>query len=168
MPESTQDLNPSNVNTAQESSTETPPGSPEEFLSMAHDVNRISGEQHSSSEAAIVYTNPPAEVPPASQTGPVEQVLAILGRVPDTLSQLVGENPTVIAILVLALIAVPLLVLLLSLMAVIHVIPLLAPTLRLIGIGYSVWFIYHYLLFASGREELSALWEKLSGSVKPQ
>ncbi|MDE5080158.1 MAG: CAAD domain-containing protein [Trichodesmium sp. St18_bin1] len=35
-------------------------------------------------------------------------------------------------------------------------IPLLAPTFELIGIIYSIWFIYRYLLRASSRQELSA------------
>ncbi len=33
-------------------------------------------------------------------------------------------------------------------------IPLVAPTLELIGIGYSIWFISRYLLMASKRQEL--------------
>ncbi|WP_243903127.1 CAAD domain-containing protein, partial [Aetokthonos hydrillicola] len=34
-------------------------------------------------------------------------------------------------------------------------IPLVAPTFELIGIGYSVWFVYRYLLKASTRQELT-------------
>ncbi|PMB51703.1 hypothetical protein CEN39_13805 [Fischerella thermalis CCMEE 5201] len=34
-------------------------------------------------------------------------------------------------------------------------IPLVAPTFELIGIGYSAWFIYRYLLKASTRQELT-------------
>jgi len=34
-------------------------------------------------------------------------------------------------------------------------IPLVAPTFELIGIGYSAWFIYRYLLKASTRKELT-------------
>ncbi|MCP6759358.1 hypothetical protein BLD44_021320 [Mastigocladus laminosus UU774] len=35
-------------------------------------------------------------------------------------------------------------------------IPLVAPTFELIGIGYSAWFIYRYLLKASTRQELTS------------
>ncbi|MEB3219263.1 MAG: CAAD domain-containing protein [Nostocales cyanobacterium 94392] len=35
-------------------------------------------------------------------------------------------------------------------------IPLIAPTFELIGIGYSAWFIYRYLLKASTRNELTS------------
>ncbi len=34
-------------------------------------------------------------------------------------------------------------------------IPLVAPTFELIGIGYSAWFVYRYLLKASTRQELT-------------
>lgn len=34
-------------------------------------------------------------------------------------------------------------------------IPLVAPTFELIGIGYSAWFVYRYLLKASTRRELT-------------
>lgn len=36
-------------------------------------------------------------------------------------------------------------------------IPLVAPTFELIGLGYSVWFAYRYLLSAKNREELARL-----------
>lgn len=35
-------------------------------------------------------------------------------------------------------------------------VPLVAPTFELIGIGYSAWFIYRYLLKASTRNELTS------------
>ncbi len=35
-------------------------------------------------------------------------------------------------------------------------IPLVAPTFELIGIGYSAWFVYRYLLKASSRQELTS------------
>lgn len=36
-------------------------------------------------------------------------------------------------------------------------IPLIAPTFELIGLGYSAWFVYRYLLSAKNRQELSRL-----------
>jgi len=33
-------------------------------------------------------------------------------------------------------------------------IPLLSPTFELIGIGYTVWFVYRYLLRSSNRQQL--------------
>jgi len=47
-------------------------------------------------------------------------------------------------------------------------IPLLPKAFELVGLGYSTWFIYRYLLFKSSREELikdvEALKQKITGS----
>ncbi|MBV9385221.1 MAG: CAAD domain-containing protein [Chroococcidiopsidaceae cyanobacterium CP_BM_ER_R8_30] len=45
----------------------------------------------------------------------------------------------------------------LAVIDVLNDIPLLAPALKLIGIGYSFWFTNRYLLRASTRQELSQL-----------
>ncbi len=42
----------------------------------------------------------------------------------------------------------------LAILAAINEIPLLAPTFEMVGIGYSAWFLYRYVLKASTREEL--------------
>ena len=44
----------------------------------------------------------------------------------------------------------------LSVLDALNDIPLVAPTFELIGIGYSAWFIYRYLLKASTRNELTS------------
>lgn len=71
-------------------------------------------------------------------------------------------KPVVIAI-GLALAAILLLALITALLAVINLIPLLAPTLELIGFGCAAWFAYRYLLFAPNRQEFS---EELQGLRK--
>lgn len=43
-------------------------------------------------------------------------------------------------------------------------IPLLAPIFELVGMGYSVWFVYRYMLRASTRQEL---WSEING-IKTQ
>jgi hypothetical protein len=45
---------------------------------------------------------------------------------------------------------------LLAVLDALNDIPLVAPSFELIGIGYSVWFVYRYLLKASSRQELSS------------
>lgn len=42
----------------------------------------------------------------------------------------------------------------LAILGAINEIPLLAPTFEMVGIGYSAWFLYRYVLKASTREEL--------------
>ena len=44
----------------------------------------------------------------------------------------------------------------LSILDALNDIPLIAPTFELIGIGYSAWFVYRYLLKASTRSELTS------------
>ena len=43
----------------------------------------------------------------------------------------------------------------LAVLSAVNEIPLLAPTFELVGIGYTVWFVYRYLLQASTRKELT-------------
>lgn len=44
-------------------------------------------------------------------------------------------------------------------------IPLLAPVFELVGIGYTAWFVYRYLLKVETRKELGAEFEALKGQV---
>ncbi|MEB3357414.1 MAG: CAAD domain-containing protein [Synechococcales bacterium] len=43
----------------------------------------------------------------------------------------------------------------LAILGAINDVPLLAPSLELIGIGYVIWFVFRYLLKASTRSELA-------------
>ena len=43
----------------------------------------------------------------------------------------------------------------LAVLSAVNEIPLLAPTFELVGIGYTAWFVYRYLLQASTRKELT-------------
>ncbi|XP_042062755.1 protein CURVATURE THYLAKOID 1A, chloroplastic-like [Salvia splendens] len=47
-------------------------------------------------------------------------------------------------------------------------VPLLPKIMELVGLGYTVWFVYRYLLFKSSRKELSeeieSIKKKLSGT----
>lgn len=44
-------------------------------------------------------------------------------------------------------------------------IPLLAPVFELVGIGYTAWFVYRYLLKVETRKELGAELQSLKGQV---
>ncbi|MBD1809949.1 MAG: CAAD domain-containing protein [Symplocastrum torsivum CPER-KK1] len=44
-------------------------------------------------------------------------------------------------------------------------IPLIAPTLELIGLAYTTWFVYRYLLSAASRQELSQDFQNLKEQV---
>ncbi|GAB4178616.1 MAG: CAAD domain-containing protein [Coleofasciculaceae cyanobacterium] len=84
-----------------------------------------------------------------------ERVAAFLQTLPSYVTRFFIENKGplgTIGLIVLALISVKLI---LALLDAIDDIPLIAPTLELIGIAYTGWFIYRYLLTATNRQELS-------------
>ena len=84
-----------------------------------------------------------------------ERVAAFLQTLPSYITRFFTENKGplgTIGLIVLALISVKLI---LALLDAIDDIPLIAPTLELIGIAYTGWFIYRYLLTATNRQELS-------------
>ncbi|MGG6268345.1 CAAD domain-containing protein [Leptolyngbya sp. AN03gr2] len=53
----------------------------------------------------------------------------------------------------------------LALLGAINDVPLLQPTFELVGLGYSIWFVYRYLLKASHRQELGQEFNKLKDQV---
>lgn len=101
------------------------------------------------------------KLPPASQ--PENQWQAITDKISQILEQLpyyynrfwqAYKLPLINLGLVLA--AFVTLKVVLTLLDAINDIPLLEPTLELIGIVYSIWFVFRYLIQASTRQELAA------------
>jgi len=78
------------------------------------------------------------------------------------------ENKTSVAIYGVG--AVVLLWLSSTIVSAVNSVPLLPKLLELVGLGYTAWFVYRYLLFKSSREELKAdveeLKKKISGAVE--
>ena len=83
------------------------------------------------------------------------QVLEILSELPAIVTGFFGQYQKPIITLVLILAAIITLKVTFAVIESLNDIPLLAPTFELIGIIYSGWFIYRYLLRASSRQELS-------------
>jgi hypothetical protein len=54
-----------------------------------------------------------------------------------------------------------------TLVGAINVVPLLPKVMELVGLGYSTWFVYRYVLFKESRKELAeqvdALMSRVSG-----
>lgn len=83
-----------------------------------------------------------------------EKVSSLLGDLPDYVSQFFKQyrRPIVtVGLIVAAIVAVKIV---LALLDAINDLPLLAPTFELIGLFYTGWFLYRYLLKASNRQEL--------------
>lgn len=94
-----------------------------------------------------------------------EKVSDFLADLPAYLSDFFGEykRPIVTIGLILgALIAVKLL---LAILGAINDLPLFSSLFELIGMGYSAWFIYRYLLKASAREQLANEFSSLKEQV---
>ena len=84
-----------------------------------------------------------------------EQVSSFLATLPDYLGSFFNtyKQPLItVGLIVAAIVTVKIV---LAVLDALNDIPLVAPTFELIGIGYSVWFVYRYLLKASTREELA-------------
>ncbi|HAA30483.1 MAG TPA: hypothetical protein DCE56_25845 [Cyanobacteria bacterium UBA8553] len=84
-----------------------------------------------------------------------EQIATFLQALPTYVTRFFQENKGplgTVGLIVLALVTVRLT---LALLDAINDIPLVAPTLELIGLGYTGWFVYRYLLTAANRKELT-------------
>jgi len=95
----------------------------------------------------------------------IDKVTALLGDLPDYLTSFFGQYRRPIVTLGLVIGAIIAVRLTLAVLSSINDIPLLAPLFELIGIGYSAWFIYRYLLKASNRSELVSDFNSLKDQV---
>jgi hypothetical protein len=97
-----------------------------------------------------------------------EKASLFLAELPNYFSEFFGEYRRPIVTVGLVIGAVIATKLVLAILDSINDIPLLSPTFELIGLGYSAWFVYRYLLRASNRKELAddfnALKEQVLGN----
>lgn len=97
-----------------------------------------------------------------------DKVSAFLADLPEYLGDFFGEYKRPIVTIGLILGAIIAVKLLLAILGAINDIPLLSSFFELVGMGYSAWFVYRYLLKASTRKELgedfNALKEQVLGN----
>jgi hypothetical protein len=84
-----------------------------------------------------------------------ERIAAFIEALPSYVTRFFAENKGPLGSLGLILAVFVTVKLTLALLDAINDIPLVAPTLELIGLVYTTWFVYRYLLSASSRQELS-------------
>ena len=97
-----------------------------------------------------------------------EQVSGFLATLPEYLGSFFNryKQPLItIGLIVTAIVTVRVV---LAILDALNDIPLVAPTFELIGIGYSAWFVYRYLLKASNRQELTSEIAALKSQVVGQ
>ena len=94
-----------------------------------------------------------------------KQVREILSYLPDYVTGFVKDNQkplTTVGLLIAALVSLRVLV---AVLEVLNGIPLVQPTFEIVGMGYSGWFIYRYLLSATTRKELSVKVEEIKEQI---
>jgi CAAD domains of cyanobacterial aminoacyl-tRNA synthetase len=84
-----------------------------------------------------------------------KQATDILAELPSYLGQIYQSNKSAVITLGLFFGVIVAVKLTLAILSAINEIPLLAPTFEIVGIGYTSWFVYRYLLQASTRKELT-------------
>ena len=144
-----------------------------------------SGEMTSSNEpeTTVIITEIPAgneadssigttkviitEEPPSQAQQIKEQIISILSEFPAYIGSFYEQYKSPLTVVGVILASIISLKVLLGIVDELNDIPLLAPTFELIGIGYTVWFVYRYLLRSSNRQqlgqEIQALKEQVLG-----
>ena len=95
----------------------------------------------------------------------LEPVWDVLGKIPEYTGEFFSKNqqPLIsIGLIVLGIVSVKILV---AILDAIDDIPLLAPSLQLIGLGYTAWFVWRYLWKASNRQELVSELDALKNQI---
>jgi hypothetical protein len=94
-----------------------------------------------------------------------ERISSFLSDLPDYLTEFFSEYKRSLITIGLVLGAFVSVKLMLAILDSVNDIPLLAPTFEIIGIGYSAWFVYRYLLQDSNRKELGDSFNTLRKKV---
>lgn len=119
------------------------------------------------SESAGIITPKPAKTSPEDNV--VQEYLSIgskfLSQIFDYLKDFVDSNQKSLVNLLLIFLGVIAVKVTLAIVSAINDIPLLAPTFELVGLGYTGWFVYRYLLTKSTRQELVQEFESLKTQV---
>lgn len=107
-------------------------------------------------ENAQIQKLPPATDPNAQWQQSAKQVADVLGQLPDYLGSFYQQYKQPIATVFIILSLIVTLKVLLAVLDAINNIPLLSPIFEVVGISYSTWFAFRYLLKSSTRKELVA------------
>jgi hypothetical protein len=94
-----------------------------------------------------------------------EQVSVFLAKLPDYIGWFFNEYKQPILSVAFILTALITVKVVLAVLDAIDDVPLLSPTFQLIGIIYSGWFVYRYLLKAENRQELAQEIEAIKQQV---
>ena len=120
-----------------------------------------------SNESAGEITPKPAKPSPTDNA--IQEYLNIgtsfLSQIFDILKRVIDNNQKLFVNLLLIFAGIIAVKVTLAIISAINDIPLLAPTFELVGLGYTGWFVYRYLLTKSSRQELVQEFEALKTQV---
>ncbi len=85
----------------------------------------------------------------------IRQIVEFLDKLPDYLGSIFNNNKQGLITLVLILSAFVTVKVAIALLEAVNGVPLLQPIFELIGLFYSIWFTFRYLLKFETRQELS-------------
>lgn len=95
----------------------------------------------------------------------LEPVVTFLSSLPDQVGSFVSDYQKPLITILLLLSGVVTVKVVLAVLDALNDIPLLSPVFELVGIMYSGWFVYRYLLKATTREELTQDFSTIKGQV---
>ena len=90
---------------------------------------------------------------------------SFLSKFFEYIKEFVDDNQKLLVNLLLIFLGIVAVKVTLAVVAAINDIPLLAPMFELVGLGYTGWFVYRYLLTKSSRQELVQEFESLKTQV---
>ena len=90
---------------------------------------------------------------------------SFLSQIFDYIKEFIDDNQKLLVNLLLIFLGIIAVKVTLAVVAAINDIPLLAPMFELVGLGYTGWFVYRYLLTKSSRQELVQEFEALKTQV---
>lgn len=106
---------------------------------------------------------------PEADNQQVQQILdkisGLLAELPDYVTNFFKEYQRPLITVGLVLTAFISVKLLLAMLDAINEIPLLAPTFELVGLGYTAWFVYRFILKDANRQELGDTFNSLKDQV---
>lgn len=95
----------------------------------------------------------------------VKQALGVVNELPGFVQDFYVKNKSAVTVVGIAVGSIVGLKLTFAILAAINEIPLLAPTFEMVGIGYTAWFVYRYLLKASTRDELGQEFDSFKSGI---
>lgn len=186
-PSANNDPQPAEATSPEDKVKSAAPGSPAEFQAMAHDVNPVSGASQTSSDEIVHQAlqqsepkssapqTPSALVSTTSEPAPKNFFKILVGpfkNYPQQLLRVIAEYKLPVATFFVVLVLTPFILAAVALLAVLNTIPLMAPTLKLVGLGYTTWFVYRHLLRSTDRQallkQIQAFKAQLIGNVLPE